>query len=584
MAQKASNPEILSPEARLSSMQYRTYSPSPTRSTKRNLALERDPLLANLSPQATLNAIAEANTLSPSQLKSANALVKSVGDASASERALGVRAAQAGKQLGEWCEEMQSWVWPGHGFALPATGKELWQGFAWAERYRTTSSSDQEKEHGVEGEYWGSLPARVVLDLERRIEAIRDDLQALGVDELKDHIRLGLNSPKSKFGSGLEYQSPYGITSEHAKLDDFTALLTATLMSALPFIFRLESLLDCWSTRLILLRRIPSWLMAMNDTESSLDLGWQSIGRRADSEPWADSDLTRDAYRIMKAVLEDRVVDSGQKTDAMLDLLEGGDDVLPDEWVDRMDAAEESYRQWLVEAERVVRQNESAAEKITDQAEWHIDNGQRLPETTSQTGKPVDDQSSHTEGAESTQPLSLDGQDRSSASDDTSSHDRDHFNKHKPRKLDLQPCVYSESRTPSDMSPPDSATSGAFNSYMSSPELSTASRVEYIKSSPNVSLPSEPPTDLDTMSRQSSQRTAREERPTNDNEASSATMSSSPRPRTLSFNPKPTINENDSSIDPNTSESGLEPPSPATANASRHSLEVVQPGSVRWIF
>ena len=576
MAQRVPNPAVLSPTSRFSSTPYRTYSPSPTRAANRNIDLEHDPLLSNLSPRDTLNALAAVDALSPTQRKSENALSKSVAEASASERALGVRAAHAGKQLREWCEELQGWRWPSYGFALPRSEAEGRKVLEWAQRYQQMARSIQEAELGDTGEFWGSFPAKVVQDLEERIEVIRDSMDMLEVEELKDHVRLAHTS--SRQGSRLDDPS---LSLSHAHLDDFTALITATIMNALPYLFRIESLLTVWSTRLTLLRRVPSWLQGLDDTESSLAVGWQSIGRRNYDEPWVNSDITREAYKIIKSVLEDKVVGLGQRTDTMLDLLEGGDDVLPDDWIDRMDAVEEDYRLWVLEAERVVHQNEWETVNLTNQNGQQMTEVQISSEATEATDNIIEDEAQHTNRFDPIHALSLDGKDRSQDSNDAPTEERDYFSMQRSQELDLQPNDHFESRTPSDMSPPDSASSGGFFSYMSSPELSTASRVEYFKSSPNLPLPADPFAELDTVSRQSSQRTARGVESTSAGLSSLTRISPSPRPRALSFTPKSTINEVEVSVDPPTSESEYEPLTPEIGSAFRRSVEIVRPGVVR---
>ena len=564
MAQHLQNPALLSP-SRLSSTPHRTAS---------HTDLLHDPLLSNLSPRDTLNAFAEIDALSPSQRKSGNALSNSIVEASASERALGVRAAHAGKQLREWCEELQGWTWPSSGFALPRTEAERGKILAWTQKYRRGNASIEEV-LGENGDYWGSFPASVVEGLEERIEAIHQGMDNLEVEELKDHVRLAHSS--SRQGSRNEFHS---LQTNCAHLDDFTALITATIMNALPYLYRIESLLSLWSIRLTLLRRIPGWLQGLDDTESSLGVGWQSLGRRKGNEPWANSDISREAYKIMKSVLEDKVVNLGQKTDAMLDLLEGGDDVLPDEWIDRMDSVEEDYRLWVLEAERVVHQNEWEAENLTNlngQQKTEIQQGPEAKEASEHT---IGDESTYLQKSRTAQALSLDGKDESEDSVIPSPSDHDYFSMQKLQTLQFEPQDYSESRTPSDMSPPDSASSGGFFSYMSSPELSTASRVEYFKSSPNLPLPADSFEELDTVSRQSSQRTMRGVESASALLSSPTSMSPSPRPRALSFTPKSTIDEVEVSVDPPTSESECEPLTPEIGSAFRHSLEIVRPGVV----
>ena len=86
---------------------------------------ELDPLLANLSPKSTLEALEATEVIDLEGRASQSLLHDSVAAASTSERALGIRAALAGKKLKKWHAELTAWPWPlassspGSGFRIP---------------------------------------------------------------------------------------------------------------------------------------------------------------------------------------------------------------------------------------------------------------------------------------------------------------------------------------------------------------------------------------------------------------------------------------------------------------------------------
>ena len=364
MTQSSADPVVLSPASSVAAHAYRSSSTSPSRSSKRRqqfTPIEPDPLLANLSPTSTLKALNETNAIQGAGRNDRSALSDSIADASTSERALGIRAALAGKKLRDWYNEVKGWDWPTTGFERLSESEEVRRRYdiAHGGYFQLIVAQDCHATPGGTSKlYWGSMLAEDIQAYEKYIETIRDEMEALDVEELKDHVRgAHLSSrarPQSSFGA-QDLDSP-ALTYTH--LDDFTAIITTTIMQALPYIFRLNALLDLWTTRLLVLRQVPGWSIRMEDSKVAMEAAWTAIGRVKDKSAWVPSDLSRKALQTMKIILEDKITELGKRTDTMLDLLEGGVDHLPDTWIDRLDQLEEDYRGWVVDAERVMLDNE----------------------------------------------------------------------------------------------------------------------------------------------------------------------------------------------------------------------------------
>ena len=352
----------LNPASRFGIPEYRSHSQSPPRSPSRRehfAAKEADPLLSNLSPSSTLEALRAADAVSFAPNVPPDVLSDSISGASTSERALGIRAALAGKKLREWCTEVQGWHWPSskfepHDERLKGRASDHTHGDA-ANRAR---ASDFSQGGGQQEEtFLGSLPVRTVLELEERIEDIRDEMDALDVEELKEHVRGAHLIPESRPTSsyGGEAHSIHDMGYKH--LDDFTVVVTATILQALPYIPRLNKLLDVWSVRFLVLRQVPEFLALLDDAKVAVNSAWSAIGGHT------VSDLTRDALETMRTILQERVADLGERLDSMLDSLEGYQDRLPDHWIDSMESVQEDYENWVVEAKARVEQNELLAFK-----------------------------------------------------------------------------------------------------------------------------------------------------------------------------------------------------------------------------
>ena len=221
-------------------------------------------------------------------------------------------------------------------------------------------------------EYWGCLPALDVLRYESRIEEILEDMEDLNVEEIKSQV---LNTHVLSRSRAPSLSGPYVETppsQSYTRIDDFTAVVTATVLQALPSLSRLMALMDVWSVRLSVLRQVSPLMVSMEDAEVALRSGWKAI-QTLQPEPLPEgassnaSVLPLQDYEIMRDVLQEKVSKLGQKLDYMLDTLEGRNDTLPEAWLDRMETIEQDYGEWVVCGERKVRegewQNEVAARR-----------------------------------------------------------------------------------------------------------------------------------------------------------------------------------------------------------------------------
>src|SRR5690625_3033001 len=114
---------------RLPRAHTRSHSRASSRSPERKSLFfthELDPLLKNLSPQSTLQALSTIDSVPTNEKTAQDLLAKSIAEVSTAERALGIRAAVAAQKLREWHLELTSWDWPsgadvrlGKGFIPP---------------------------------------------------------------------------------------------------------------------------------------------------------------------------------------------------------------------------------------------------------------------------------------------------------------------------------------------------------------------------------------------------------------------------------------------------------------------------------
>ncbi|KAM7198106.1 hypothetical protein V8F20_006351 [Naviculisporaceae sp. PSN 640] len=302
-----------------------------------------DDILSNLTPRSVVAAFRNPT----------GGLKECMDAAPPAAQAFAVRAALASKNIHEWLEELSSWPWPSGGGS---------QGFE--------PAIPDNKEQPTNDLYLGSLLASDVAQYEARIDEIVQQKEELDVEEIKNQILHNHIRPLSRPGSPL-LDSSCSFTSSlsaFARMDDLTALVTATTIQALPNLSKLDRLLDIWSTRLLILRRMPVFLNSIQAAETALKSGWDAIKVPEITEtedngtnretPGNSPILSREAFDVMKSILAKKVAKAGQDLDGMLNMLETSQDTLPEEWIDRMDSLEQDYGEWTVVCERMVRDAE----------------------------------------------------------------------------------------------------------------------------------------------------------------------------------------------------------------------------------
>lgn len=357
MAQHPFQP--LNPTLRIPPAHARSHSRSSSRSPERRSLFfthELDPLLNNLSPRSTLEALSATDSVPTDEKTAKDLLAKSIAEVSTTERALGIRAAVAAKKLREWHLEITSWDWPigkdvtlGKGFIPPIKDADTTTG-------KLGESPSGTRDYFLD-DYLGSLPVSLVEFYSSRIDEIKDDMDALDVDELKEHVLNAHMQSRSRPSSsnGDVCTAPQRLS--YVQLSDFTAVVTATILQALPWLSRLNTLLDTWDVILIVLWQIPGLLENLKTTRTALDAAMASLESQT---PPSENDAlySQSSFRATRQNLEYLVVSACSKVDRILDLLEGREDTLPDAWIDDLDSIEADFGNWVVEAEKLAIRNE----------------------------------------------------------------------------------------------------------------------------------------------------------------------------------------------------------------------------------
>lgn len=352
------NPAILSPTSRFAVPGLRTGTRSPSISPDRwrySAKSGLDPLFFNLSPTSTLQALEAPDA----PLSGHDVLQDSLAAASASDRVFGIRAALAGKKLKEWHGEMRSWPWPipplSNGFRPLATvqqGREPLNvdckdpnnGVATAASAQGYGDFDKE-------EYYGGIPKRLLQEYEDRVAAIQHEMDELEVEDLKEYVRNAHMNPLSR-PEGRRIRGQEIMASDYNHLDEFTAVITATIMHALPTISRLCSLLSVWSTRLAVLRHVPGFLKLLKESQIHLETEVNMYQNMEFGGSFKDLEKIKVTFSARRSGLEAEIFELGRRLDTMLDLLEGKEDTVPEEWIDEMEALESDFSGWVAETER----------------------------------------------------------------------------------------------------------------------------------------------------------------------------------------------------------------------------------------
>ena len=349
----------------------RAFSRSPSHSpNRRQHSSDLDPLLSQLSPTATLEALESTQAVGSIKNTGNSVLRDSVEGATTSERALGIRAALAAKKSREWCQELMEWPWPtlagqNNGFeAPPGYDRSRNARHYWPDDRLTELGLDTHRfvkqENARDDVYWGSLPEKILQEYENRIEIIADHMERLGLEELKDHVRdvhLAIGSSRSSLQS-TGHHLYRGYAGNYNHLDDFAAVITATIMQALPTITQLDILLDTWAVRLSVLRQVPGFLACLEESQMALKSGSNAVYTTRTALGELESSVSREAFASMRDMLESRISELGRRLDSMLDTLEGREDILPEQWIDSMETIEDQFGTWVVETERQILENE----------------------------------------------------------------------------------------------------------------------------------------------------------------------------------------------------------------------------------
>jgi len=332
------------------------YTPARPRNT--------DDLLSSLTPRTIVEAIHNP----PSDLKAA------IDAASPTEQAFATKVAIAAQNFEDWLEELSAWPWPSGGgsagFEMPLSKRRR---PASSERPSTPDILGADESLSTDKLYCGSLLATEVARYEKRIDEIAQQMEELDVEEIKTQVLHNHIMPLSRPGSPVvdSNRSISSTLSSYARMDDLTALVTATIVQALPTLSKLTKLMNYWSFRLAVLRKIPVFLTSVADAEVALRSGWNAIqgspdpphnGSPTQASPQPSragaAALSRKEFDVMKTVLGRKVAKTGRDLDAMLDILEGWEDTLPDAWIDRVDALERDYSEWTVACEKKIRETD----------------------------------------------------------------------------------------------------------------------------------------------------------------------------------------------------------------------------------
>ena len=392
MSRSSNDPGVLGPASRFDAPRFRSHSSSPTRSPTRRQHLtsgELDPLLSNLSPTSTLEALTATDAIQSQGGKQHDLLRDSIAQASTSERGLGIRAALAGKKLREWCYEVEGWEWPIRGFEEPSAeeraSKKRKYGHEMVSHVVVGNKEQPHSEANDDEEYWGSMPAALVQRYENRIENIRDDMETLEVEELKEHVR-GAHAAwmNSDVSSGFPLDAGRRVSQDHY-LDDFTVIITATIMQALPLISRLDSMLNAWSVRFMVLRQVPGFLFRVKQATNLLSSAWKAIEDTHKSGADGNLILGKSPLPAFRENLANQICVVGRRCDAMLNALEGRKDIVPETWIDDVEKLETEFGDWVVEAEKRQFEEDTWAREVSLA-------GRRIPQDVSRT--PSEDVSS----------------------------------------------------------------------------------------------------------------------------------------------------------------------------------------------
>lgn len=303
--------------------------------------------LRDLSPDTTLRAFTQRPVPFDTSCDEYR-IFACVDSLTAAERDLGARVAKAAQRLKSWCSEIEQWGWSGS-FEQPS------------EEYREKRRRSLElriREHVGDAdltnalpplEYWGSILSVEVESHEARLDDIEEEMLKLDVEELKEHV-LDMHPSGRSRPSSAGYEAT---RQSYKPMDDFSFLITQTLLSALPHHAQLKDRLSTWTARISTLREVPRYLDDLSTAQKAMRLGWDAIDPPTDTSDEAFAQW-KDAVDTISGVLGNKVGDLGKRLDRMLDNLEGRDDCIPDNWIDAFENIEADHARWSHDSRRKV--------------------------------------------------------------------------------------------------------------------------------------------------------------------------------------------------------------------------------------
>ncbi|EPS37588.1 hypothetical protein H072_8713 [Dactylellina haptotyla CBS 200.50] len=214
---------------------------------------------------------------------------------------------------------------------------------------------------GIDTEFLGSLTNSTLTYIATRIGAISADLSQQDIEGLKSRV--------------LHFKSQQIDEQGNGRMSDSLAIITATTLQLLPPLHRLWHLLEVWGVRVEVCRVVPAFLGNLGRAEGvimkkkkkveALMVGEDEGGRWLEEieEGVGEAAVNEVTLRTLEGgvdvVWEKRkteVVDlvgvCGKIIDGMLDLLDGREETVPEEWIDRLEAVEAALEGWVFGEER----------------------------------------------------------------------------------------------------------------------------------------------------------------------------------------------------------------------------------------
>lgn len=306
-----------------------------------------------------------------------NALKTCLDQATAIEQAFAMGAAMASKNISDWLTELSTWAWPTEesgstGFDPVASRGRQRRGSHGGEDAAADSKTEGETEVVGDKTWLGCLEESRVLHYEQRLATIQAELDDMDIEGIKRHVLHNHIMPLSRPGTPMSARSVTSVagstSSFYNKMDDITALITATVVQTLPNLSRLVRLMRSWRVRLLILRRVPTTLALLDEAEVALRSGWNVIAAdisknigiaiTTDSAVAQQPTLLQHDFDVIKAVLSQKIGPAARAIDFMLDQLDGRPETVPSEWIDRMDSLEKGYGDWIAICEKMMTEAE----------------------------------------------------------------------------------------------------------------------------------------------------------------------------------------------------------------------------------